>query len=216
MKLPTLLATLATTLLGAAAAALAADPQPLPWQREMPLREAAKSVVLESTLNATNPLPDSGGGGGGGGGAAMTINNLKMRTTLWGPPRPDHHQPEQEQRLGPPAQPPFLAFPTLQEITDGRLVAGQQGLRREGAPIVSAPRLRLPAQGRRVLRPLRQPVEYPMPCMKPVGQIIMGMDPLAGAAAPEVTQKLRQRRREVAGDQGRRQGEPAIRPRDDE
>ncbi len=34
----------------------------------------------------------------------------------------------------------------------------------------------------------RQPLEYPMPCMKPVGQIILGIDPLAGATAPQVTQ----------------------------
>ncbi len=34
----------------------------------------------------------------------------------------------------------------------------------------------------------RQPLEYPSPCMKPVGQIIMGMAPLAGATPPTVTQ----------------------------
>jgi hypothetical protein len=34
----------------------------------------------------------------------------------------------------------------------------------------------------------RQPIEYPMPCMKPVGQIILGIDALAGATAPQVTQ----------------------------
>ena len=46
----------------------------LPWQREIPLREAAKSISIESTLNPTDP--DRG---------AMSINNLKMNTTLWGP-----------------------------------------------------------------------------------------------------------------------------------
>jgi hypothetical protein len=46
----------------------------LPWQREIPLREAAKSVMIESKLNPTDP--DRG---------AMSINNLKMNTTLWGP-----------------------------------------------------------------------------------------------------------------------------------
>src|ERR1039458_158582 len=54
----------------------AADETVLPWQREVPLREAAQSVVLAGTLNPTNPLP----------GASMCINNLKMRTTIWGPP----------------------------------------------------------------------------------------------------------------------------------
>jgi len=47
---------------------------PLPWQREIPLREAAKSIVIESKLNPADP--DRG---------AMSINNLKMNTTLWGP-----------------------------------------------------------------------------------------------------------------------------------
>ena len=46
----------------------------LPWQREILLREAAKSVVIECKLNPTDP--DRG---------AMSINNLKMNTTLWGP-----------------------------------------------------------------------------------------------------------------------------------
>jgi Glycosyl hydrolase family 95 catalytic domain len=48
----------------------------LPWQREIPLREAAKSVTLESVLNPTDPNNRS----------TMNINNLKMHTVLWGPP----------------------------------------------------------------------------------------------------------------------------------
>ncbi len=60
---------------------LAAD-QPLLWEREIPLREPAKSIALTDMLNATSPLPSDGSFGG----AAVSINNLKMRTTLWGPP----------------------------------------------------------------------------------------------------------------------------------
>jgi TAT (twin-arginine translocation) pathway signal sequence len=64
-------------------AAVAQDmPQGLPWQREIPLREAAKSVVLEGALNAQGP--EAGGFGGGGGVGATTINNLKMKTAIWG------------------------------------------------------------------------------------------------------------------------------------
>jgi hypothetical protein len=36
--------------------------------------------------------------------------------------------------------------------------------------------------------PYRTPMRYAFPCLKPVGQIIIGMDPLAGAAAPVLTQ----------------------------
>ena len=36
--------------------------------------------------------------------------------------------------------------------------------------------------------PYRYPIRYAFPCLKPVGQIILGMDPLAGAPAPQVTQ----------------------------
>jgi hypothetical protein len=48
--------------------------QVLPWQREIPLREAAKSVTLESVLNPTNPQPAYGGEPNSG--FAMPINNL--------------------------------------------------------------------------------------------------------------------------------------------
>lgn len=62
----------------------AADTPLLPWQREPPLREAARAITLESTLNPTNPQPDIFGEPFNG--PAMSINSLKMRTTLWGPP----------------------------------------------------------------------------------------------------------------------------------
>jgi hypothetical protein len=52
-----------------------AAPQPLPWQREVSLREAAQSTALQGTLNLTDP-----------GRSAMNINNLKMHTVIWGPP----------------------------------------------------------------------------------------------------------------------------------
>jgi len=88
--------------------------QVLPWQREMPLREAAKTVLIESTLNPTNPLPDSGGFGAGGG---MTINNLKMRTTLWGPPERITISLNKNNVWDRRVNTRCLQSPTLQEIT---------------------------------------------------------------------------------------------------
>ncbi len=85
---------------------LSGEIQVLPWQRERPLREAARSVVLESTLNPTDPTR-----------SAMSINNLKMHTTLWG--TPDRitisitKNNVWDRRLHE-----FKA-PTLQEITEG-------------------------------------------------------------------------------------------------
>lgn len=60
---------------------LAGADQPLPWEREIPLREAATSVALTETLVPTSPLPSGEYFGGG----AMSISHLKLRTTLWEP-----------------------------------------------------------------------------------------------------------------------------------
>jgi hypothetical protein len=51
-----------------------------PGSGEMSLREAAKSVLLQNKLDPKNPLPDSGEYFSG---PSMSINNLKMRTTIW-------------------------------------------------------------------------------------------------------------------------------------
>jgi hypothetical protein len=92
---------------------LAAD-QLLPWEREIPLREPAKSVAFTDTLNPTSPLPS----GENFGGVAMSINNLKMRTTLWGSPDrvtiSINKNNVWDRRVAPRA---FNA-PTLQEVID--------------------------------------------------------------------------------------------------
>ncbi len=159
--------------------------QVLPWQREMPLREAAKTVLIESTLNPTNPLPDSGGFGAGGG---MTINNLKMRTTLWGPPDRITISLNKNNVWDRRVNTRCFQSPTLQEITDGVFSPANKGF------VGKASDSQRPRGFGYLLKEggfydgYRQPVEYPMPCMKPVGQIIVGMDPLAGAELPQVTQ----------------------------
>ena len=84
----------------------AAESQPLPWQSEMSLREAAQSVTLEGTLNPTN-LDRS----------TMSINNLKMHTVLWGPPNQITISLTKnnvwDRRLHE------FSAPTLEEITEG-------------------------------------------------------------------------------------------------
>jgi hypothetical protein len=101
-----------------AAFSAAAEQQSLPWQREIPLCQAARSVFLKNTLHPTDPLPDWRCYPMG---KAMTINNLKMRTTLWG--TPDRvtislmKNNVWDRRLNPRG----LTAPTLQEIVDGAL-----------------------------------------------------------------------------------------------
>ena len=81
-----------------------------------------------------------------------------------------------------------FAVPTLQDITEGAFsttnkdYVGVKGnslrpldlgwLRKEGGPV----------------DPYRKPMRYAFPCLKPVGQIIIGIDNLAGARAPSLTQ----------------------------
>jgi hypothetical protein len=156
----------------------------LPWQREMPLREAAPTIVLSSLLDPTNPQPDNGGNPIGG--PSMTICNLKIRSTIWGPPDRITISVTKnnvwDRRLHE------FAVPTLQDITEGAFspankdYVGVKGnslrpldlgwLRKEGGPV----------------DPYRKPMRYAFPCLKPVGQIIIGIDNLAGAKAPSLTQ----------------------------
>lgn len=175
----------APNLLNELSATAEAETATLPWQREMPLREAAQSVFFESTLDLKNPLPDSGGFGAGG---SMTINNLKMRTTMWGPPDRVTISLNKNNIWDRRLNPRSLQAPVLQEVMDGafspanRDYVGRQAdsqrpecygyLLKEGGTYDG----------------YRHPMEYAFPCMKPVGQIILGMDPLSEAPAPKVTQ----------------------------
>ncbi|HUD84703.1 MAG TPA: hypothetical protein VMQ67_14425, partial [Candidatus Saccharimonadales bacterium] len=107
MENPGKSAVLAICVTGVAVMISAAESQPLPWQREMPLRKAAQSATLESPLNPTDPNNRS----------TTSINNLKMHTVLWGPPNRITISLTKnnvwDRRLHE-----FQA-PTLQEITDG-------------------------------------------------------------------------------------------------
>jgi hypothetical protein len=158
----------------------------LPWEREIPLVEAAKSVALESRLGAATPQPDYGGGPFTG--TAMTVNNLKMRTTIWGPPNRITVSLTKNNVWDRRLNVRSLQAPTLEEITEGAYAAVNKDyvgvqhnslrpkdygwLRREGGSH----------------DPHREPMRYPFPSLKPVGQIILGIDALAGAEPPQLTQ----------------------------
>jgi hypothetical protein len=188
MKVPgqSRLAVMAVFFLASVATSAFADDAPLlPWQREAPLREAAQSVSFESTLDPTNPQPDYGGNPFGG--PSMTIDNLKMRSTIWGPPDRITISVTKnnvwDRRLHE------FTVPSLQEITDGAFApankdyAGVKGnslrpldlgwLQKAGGPV----------------DPYRRPIRYAFPCLKPVGQIIIGIDALTGAKAPTLWQQ---------------------------
>jgi len=97
---------LAVAACAAGPALATAAQQPLPWEREILLREAAQTTLVQGILNATDP-----------GRSAMSINNLKMHTVMWGPPNritiSINKNNVWDRRLHE-----FQA-PTLQEITEG-------------------------------------------------------------------------------------------------
>jgi hypothetical protein len=191
LAVPNLLTRLAAQSLpsGAAPSAVAAKPSTLPWEREIPLREAAKSVVFENTLDPKNPLPDSGEYFTG---PSMSVNNLKMRTTIWGTPDRITASLNKNNVWDRRLNARSLQAPTLEEITAGAFSPANQDYvgidTRPGADTLRPKGYGYLRKEGGAYDPYRQPYEYPFPCMKPVGQIILGMDPLAVAEAPQVTQ----------------------------
>lgn len=174
----------APRLLTGLAASAEAGPRPLPWQREIPLREAAKSVALESMLNPTNPEP--GFGPGRSGSPAMAINNLKMRTSIWGPPEritiSMNKNNVWDRRIHD------FKPPTIQDIIDGAFAkVNENYVGVEGNSLRPKDLGWLWKEGGSH-DPFREPMRYAFPSLKPVGQIILGIDALAGAAAPRVVQ----------------------------
>ncbi len=189
LSVPNLLTTLLAKPAQPAATASTPASAALPWQREVPLREAAKSIFFENTLNPTDPLPDSGEYFTG---PSMSVNNLKMRTTIWGTADRITVSLNKNNVWDRRLNARSLEAPTLEEITAGAFApVNQDYVGIDTRP--SSINLRPKSYG--YLRkedgyydPYRQPYEYPFPCMKPVGQIILGMDPMSGAKAPQVTQ----------------------------
>jgi hypothetical protein len=160
---------------------LAAKPRsfaagPLPWQREMPLREAAKSVVIESVLNPDNPLP----------GGAMSINNLKMRTTMWGPA--DRITISLTKNNVWDRRINWYKPPTLEEITEGAFAPINKDYVGIQNNTLRPKNLGWLSKDGGDIDPYRKPIRYPFPCLKPVGQMVLGIDALKGAAAPTLSQ----------------------------
>jgi len=156
----------------------------LPWQREIPLREAATSVFLKAVLDTNSPYPTMSSGGAD----ALTVNNLKMRTMIWGEPNRITISLTKNDVWDRRLNPRSLEVHTLQEITEGAFspankdYVGCSGmslrpkdlgyLKTEGGPY----------------DPYRNPIRYAFPSLKPVGQIILEIKDLEGASAPPVFQ----------------------------
>jgi hypothetical protein len=166
--------------------AVASQTPTLPWEREISLREAAKSVFLQGVLDPRNPQPDYGGNPFNG--PAMTVNNLKMRTTIWGPPDRVTISLTKNDVWDRRLNLRSLQAPTLQEITDGAFApVNKDYVGVEGTSLRPKDLGYLRKEGGSY-DPYRDPIRYAFPCLKPVGQIILGIDPLAGATAPQLSQ----------------------------
>jgi len=156
-----------------------ATPAPvLPWKREIPLREAAKSVKIESVLNSKSPLPANN--------AAMSINNMKMRTTMWGPP--DRITVSLTKNNVWDRRINWYEPPTLEEITEGAFAPMNADFVGHTSASLRPTNLGWLDKNKGAVDPYRKPIRYPFPCLKPVGQIIIGMDALKGADAPALSQ----------------------------
>ncbi len=158
----------------------------LPWEREIGLREAARSVFLENTLQAADPLPDWNCYPAG---TAMTITSLKMRTTLWGPPERVTISLTKNNVWDRRINPRGIEVPTMQEIVAGALAPANKDFKGVAQDCQRPWGYGYLLKEGGFYDPYRQPHEYHMPCLKPVGQIIMGMDAMAGAQAPIITQR---------------------------
>ena len=156
----------------------------LPWQREILLRVAAKSVELKSRLNPTDPQPNTGAWPKG---KAMTISSLKMRTTIWGPPNRITISLTKNNVWDRRVR--WIHEPTLQDIVDGAFSPANKdyvGVRRKNSTRPKDLGYLKKEGGSYDER--HDPVRYVFPCMKPVGQIILGMDSFEGIEAPQLTQ----------------------------
>ena len=164
-----------------ARSALAADtPKPvLPWEREISLKEAARSAVLTSTLDPQQPTQGANVG-------RFTLGNTQIRSSLWGPSdrvtlsvmKTDVW----DRRYG------IAPTLTLKEIREGVFSPANKDF--DDMPTTQRRPVRgwLPPEGGGRVDRYACWNAYPFPCQKPVGQIILGMDELAGIANPQLAQ----------------------------
>jgi hypothetical protein len=168
-------------LLGAAilafAPALAAAATP-PWQAEPALKDEAAAATIETALDPDCPQPSDDSPSG----PALAITSPEIKASLWGPPgritlsllKTDVF--DRRYADAPPAG--------LEQIRAGAYAPGNIDRGQAPAPGYLRP------DGTRV-DPYAGWNAYPFPCAKPVGQIILGLDELAGSPAPRVVQSCR-------------------------
>ena len=152
---------------------------------EPTLANLAATTVIRSPLCAESSQPDTACWPPG---KAMTVTSLGMRTTLWGPPeRPTislmRNDVWDRRRNPAPA-------PTLAEITAGAFAPANRAWVNPTEATKSRPTsLGWLTTAGGYWDPYRQPFKYPFPCPKPVGQIILLLEDLAGAEVPVVEQR---------------------------
>jgi hypothetical protein len=157
----------------------------LPWQREISLSEAAQSVFLRSTLEAHSPYPDMTPFGGTD---AAIINNLKMRTIIWGTPNRITISVTKNDVWDRRLNPRSTEVHTLQEITEGAFSPLNKDYVGRDKTTLRPKDLGYLRKDGGSYDPYRDSIRYAFPCLKPVGQIILGIDPLEGAQAPDISQ----------------------------
>lgn len=160
----------------------------LPWTREMPLREAARSVFVEGILNPSDPTPNVLGlHPGSEQTLTMAITNPALKSALWGP---SHRitlsmtkTDVQDRRVKWPDH-----ILTLDEIREGALSPANKD--RVPPPTQKTRPVKgyLVESGGRSAPYLTNWHAYPFPCQKPVGQIILMLDEFEGAPSPKLTQ----------------------------
>lgn len=151
----------------------------LPWEREISLKQAAKNVFLAATLDAKQPPQGTAEG-------RLTISNFQMHASLWGPSDRvtlsllKNDVFDRRVGSGPKV--------TLADIRAGAFAPANQGID-DMRPGQRRPmRGYLPADGSGRTDPATFWNAYPFPCQKPVGQIILGMDELAGTSGVPLKQ----------------------------
>lgn len=150
----------------------------------MPLREGARSVVIEKTLDPVNPLADVVEAYPRG--ASMALTNPAIKSSLWGPShritlsliKTDVH----DRRVKWPQ------VVTLAEIREGAFSPVNKNEIPEPHNTTRPINGYLLKDGGRRLPYVQCWHAYPFPCQKPVGQIILMLDELEGAPAPKLQQ----------------------------
>jgi hypothetical protein len=159
-------------------------PRTVPWNREIPLREAAGSTVIEGVLNASDPAARGGGFSQRAG--ATTITNPDMKSSVWGPPNRITLSINKTDVYDRRMKWPRLV--TLEEIRKGAFAP----VNKNAIPVhhdTTRPvdGYLMPGGGRS--DPYYECWQaYPFPCMKPAGQIILMLDGLEDAPLPKVQQ----------------------------